>query len=190
MTSKTVIIVLMQAVTRKFPKNKNIPAEFIGMVFSIPLLPAERFPEAFQIIQRKSIQLEINNFYTYLRRQWLSKADVVTVDNMRLRTTGIIENGNRYLQARFGKHPNLWNFLCMYNKCMLVKIVDLEYIVGCKLHIHCDIVFSVKLDDLLQDEEVKVNRIDNNLLDINLPQAQLRRNEYILLKQKEIRDGV
>lgn len=108
----------------------SIPLYLKGMLFSMALLPYDRFEEGFQIIREHMnpiIEVVPNaaSFLTYMLRNW-NKPETSVFDSS-WRTNNYIESTNKYLKTRFGGRPNFWvflgksfnKFLCSYNNMAL-----------------------------------------------------------------------
>ena len=86
------------------------------MIFSIPLLPAGRFADAFELVRTEAAPLQqryrnLARFLIYWENTWLRNANVVSVHGCRFRTNNFVKSANRYLRERIGVHPTFWTFL-------------------------------------------------------------------------------
>ena len=91
--------------------------DVLGIVYSIPLLHWERFPDGFTCLEQEirthngSTRTKLLKLLAYMRREWLPKAAIVSVYDAPWRTNNFIESANRYLRKHCGVHPNLYNLL-------------------------------------------------------------------------------
>lgn len=91
--------------------------QILRMTWSIPLLPPDLIGPAINLIDVESQPLwaefrGLVSFINYLRRQWLPKAECLSVYGSPIRTNAISEALNGQLGRRLGgKHPNIFLFL-------------------------------------------------------------------------------
>ena len=99
---------------------RNLPSQFLGMIMSVPLLPAVKFNTAEQCIKQREANLlnqrptKIREFLRYLKKTWFKKAIIVSVFDSEIRANNCVESGNKYLRLKIGVHPNLWFFLSKF----------------------------------------------------------------------------
>lgn len=125
------MFIFAQAVTRKWNSlalgDRDTPEyRILCLTWALPLIPANRFREALDVIVNLILPLEMDhdNYYLfrrYLERYWLLHANVVSVYNSPWRTNNISEAFNRHLLSKLGEHPNLFSFLREY-KILVCKI--------------------------------------------------------------------
>lgn len=88
---------------------------------NIPLLPANLFPNAYEIMQdvANSISTQYPNilkFLKYMFVTWLSKAEKVSVFDCPTRTNNSVESFHKTAAQKLRKpHSNIWVFLGNYN---------------------------------------------------------------------------
>lgn len=113
-----------QACTRRWNKL-NLPRTqsynvVLSMVWAMALVPARKFPKALRAIRlqmKKTANDDMNliEFYDYLRRVWLRQADVVSCWNCRATTNNICEGFNRQLPGKLGgRRPPMARFISEY----------------------------------------------------------------------------
>ena len=112
----------MQAIGRRIDKLcfDNISIELIGMIFAMPLLPWNKFPDGFTVIQEKVNEFngidrtKLNQLLQYIKRNWIKNAKIVSVYDAPYRTNIFVESANRYLKSKCGVRSNLWNVISEY----------------------------------------------------------------------------
>ncbi|XP_057325513.1 uncharacterized protein LOC130667722 isoform X2 [Microplitis mediator] len=149
----------IRAMTRKW-NNLRLPRdgndETLREAWALPLIPAERFQEAINIIIQTSEQIEQEHenvvmFIYYLIRQWLPLADIVSVWNSPWRTNNFAEAFNRHLMARLnGEYPSLFTFLS-------------------------------QLKNIIQDMEIQWQRLDAGI-DLNRNRRSVQQNHDIRIR--------
>ena len=73
----------MRRIIQKF---SNITVELLGMLYSVPLLPAGLIKGAKVIIRRETYKFRMNRLYEYVKDTWLNRPEVVSVNNCHLVT--------------------------------------------------------------------------------------------------------
>lgn len=121
------IIVFLQAVTRRWKLLKLPDSEkwkiVLGMVWSIPLVPAHRVNEAIVAVGNEMADLvtdcelrgQCEKYLRYLTRFWGQIPEIVSVAGHTFRTNNFSEGFNRQLPAKLGgRRPSLIQFLSKY----------------------------------------------------------------------------
>lgn len=84
------------------------------MAMSIPLIPHNRFEEAFTILQRIADNIcddysAALQFMSYMRNTWLNISEKVSV--YPVRTNNLVESFHNITSKDFGRHTNIWIFI-------------------------------------------------------------------------------
>lgn len=106
---------------------------FLELLLAIPLLPAELIGNAIFLMKKKIYQFDsehharLERFMAYIQRQWLRKADVVSVAKLSQRTNNISESFNSRIVDRMGgKKRNIWTFLGFY--CYIIFLFSAKFL--------------------------------------------------------------
>lgn len=95
----------------KYIRGMDPPPYFVGMIYSLPLLPQGFYAEATRVLKEEAQQLGLMTYFNYFQKEWLSKSDKICLDEVEQRTNNNLESGNRYLRRKFGIHPSFYEFL-------------------------------------------------------------------------------
>ena len=80
------------------------------MAYSVPLLPADQFPQAQRVLEEEVYQFIENwpnlaPFFEYMRTTWFNSPRLTSVYGVPTRTNNSSENFNRRAASRMRKHP-------------------------------------------------------------------------------------
>ena len=92
----------------------------MDIIFSIPLLHWEKFPAAYPFLEETinnligDEQAKRKKLLTYVKKNWIPNAEIVSVRNAEARTNNFVESANRYLRRKFGVRSSLWRVIRAY----------------------------------------------------------------------------
>ncbi|XP_057328443.1 uncharacterized protein LOC130669508 isoform X2 [Microplitis mediator] len=124
-----------QAIVKRWTKLKlDIPDRILSMVLAIPLLPANKFYEAEEVIRNEILVYNLSArdpniaiFMDYLHKTWIINANHVSVyDCPNLNNDGC-ESFNRHNKNKLGgKHPCIWTLVDGIQKALMDEEINYD----------------------------------------------------------------
>lgn len=115
---------------------------------TLPLLPAEYFAQALQILHNccnaaQPKHNELLQFLAYIEKTWLPKASKVSVYNCPVRTNNLVENFHSKIRRKLGSHENLWVFLGKISSYVIKYYFIENYFTYCLKNKHVTTILHI-----------------------------------------------
>lgn len=165
----------------------------LSSTWTLPLVPADRFQEAINVIERQAQALvnnfpNVNFFIAYLKNYWLSLARQVSVAGNSVKTNNISETLNRQLPKKLGgERPPIPRFLSL----LLEMIKNQNISKNMREPCNENFVFIIldRLSKVFSDTEILWEQLDNPVPIDTRRLSQIDRDRNIRARQELLRSG-